>query len=175
MAKDGPNHSSKESEDCKPLSPSPHNVKFKESITGFVHRVRDAVSHAVATEDHSSHANERGRSSNRDSSRPTSTGRGGAGNMVPTRSTERAVIAERLDNREGERILQATTNRSVSLGRGGAGNIHTLNSDLKQSTEEREKLRILEDQEIQIHAEYGRSSKLEPISTGRGGAAFLTT
>ncbi|WAR61266.1 hypothetical protein PtB15_13B520 [Puccinia triticina] len=150
---------------------SPSGSRIKESINGLVHRVKEAMSPPPS--DTSLNTTRRGRSPDRRQCQTASTGRGGAGNMVSSKSREGAKISGQQEHQAGERFLKKQADLPRSHGRGGAGNIRSPSRDVKKRAEEQNRIKILEEEEKAIEASYDDRHKLDTVHVGRGGAGNM--
>ncbi|KAA1085902.1 hypothetical protein PGT21_023312 [Puccinia graminis f. sp. tritici] len=153
----------------QPKQRSPSGSRIKESINGLVHRVKEVIS-PPPSETSFPNSSHRGRSPDRKECRTASTGRGGAGNMVSSKSREGAKISNKQDEEVGERFIKKHADLPRSHGRGGAGNIRSRSRDLKTRVEEQSRIKELEEEEKAIEALYDDRHKLDTVHVGRGGA-----
>lgn len=154
-------------------------------MTGFVAKVRNAISPSRHYNSHSAPAidtsrsptstcrdlpEERGRTTHQ---HIFTTGRGGAGNLVksgiPTDPNELTFEEDLVTNEErSKRVLSPR-----SHGRGGAGNIRSPSRDASQRAEQAEKLKQLDEEDRRIEEAYDERTKNSAHSTGRGGAGNI--
>lgn len=154
-------------------------------MTGFVAKVRNAISPSRHYNSHSPPVIDTSRSPTstcRDLSEDRgrtahqqifTTGRGGAGNLVksgvPIDPNELSIEEDLVTNEErNKRVLSPR-----SHGRGGAGNIRSPSRDASQRAEQAEKLKQLDEEDRRIEEAYDERTKNSAHSTGRGGAGNI--
>ncbi|PLW39104.1 hypothetical protein PCANC_09480 [Puccinia coronata f. sp. avenae] len=144
---------------------------IKESFNDLVHRVREVISPPPS--ELSTNPSRRGRSPDRKNGFTASTGRGGAGNMVSSKSRDRAALNDQQEQQATDRVMKKMPDLPRSHGRGGAGNIRSPSRDIKKRAEEQTQIRKLEQEEKEIEALYDDQHKLDPVHVGRGGAGNM--
>jgi len=107
----------------------------------------------------------------------TSSGRGGAGNIVRSRSPPHIPDTQMEDAKlaHEHRHIQVREGSAVAVGRGGAGNMRSPSRDPKERQHMAEASRQMRSEERSVERSHAKqeAEHPHPVATGRGGAGNI--